>query len=170
MERRKKTHERPKPKASAKDVLGASQREPAIPVKWRKHYHRLVELRDHLLRQRFELTQDALEEKPSFSTHMADAGTDSYDRDFALGLLSSDQDAVYEVEEALQRIRSGNFGVCELTGQRIEPARLEVIPWTRFSTEAEKQLEREGARKSPRLGDRETVPRVQAPQNESDSP
>lgn len=68
MEMRKRTRDRRKPKASAKDVLGESVREPVIPAKWRKHYHRLVELRDHLLRQRFELTQDALEEKPTFST------------------------------------------------------------------------------------------------------
>jgi RNA polymerase-binding transcription factor DksA len=91
---------------------------------------------------------------------MADAGTDTYDRDLALSLLSSEQDAVYEIEEALTRIRDGTYGVCELTGEPIEPDRLEAIPWTRFSTAAEKQLEREGGVKRARLNPRESVARV----------
>jgi RNA polymerase-binding transcription factor DksA len=83
---------------------------------------------------------------------MADSGTDNFDRDFALSLLSSDQDAVYEIEEALKRIEKRTYGVCELTGKVIPKARLEAIPWTRFTVEAQAQLEREGALKSRRLG------------------
>jgi len=97
---------------------------------------------------------------------MADAGTDTFDRDFALGMLSSEQDALYEIDEALNRIRDGTYGKCELTGKPIEPQRLEAIPWTRFSAAAEKQLEREGAVKKTRLGPRETVAKTEA--NSSD--
>src|SRR5262245_14624425 len=169
MRKRKAVPGRRKPKATTKDVLGEAFNEPQVRPKWRKYYRRLIELRDHLLHERFELTQAALDENPRFSTHLADAGTDSYDRDFALGLLSSEQDAVYEIEEALQRIRSGNYGLCELTGRRIEPARLEAIPWTRFSADAEKQLEREGIHKKARLGPRETVTRVESGRTKSES-
>jgi RNA polymerase-binding transcription factor DksA len=168
MQKRKAAPGRRKARASTKDVVGQAPIAPRINPKWRKYYNRLIELRDHMLRERFQLTQDALDENPKFGTHLADAGTDSYDRDFALGLLSSEQDAVYEIEEALQRIRSGNYGICELTGRRIEPARLEAIPWTRFGAEAEKQLEREGIPKKPRLGPRETVTRVEAGTSDED--
>ena len=169
MQKRKAVSSRRRPKASTKDVVGETRNEPPISPKWRKYYHRLIELRDHLLREQFELTQDPLAENPKFGTHLADAGTDSYDRDFALGILSSEQDAVYEIEEALQRIRSGNYGICELTGRRIEPERLAAIPWTRFSAEAERQLEREGIQKKARLGRRETVTRVEAGGKEPES-
>jgi RNA polymerase-binding transcription factor DksA len=161
MGKRKTIHPRRKPKASTQEVVGEALNEPEISRKWRKYYRRLIELRDHLLQERFQLAQGALEEELKFGTHMADAGTDSYDRDFALGVLSAEQDAVYEIEEALQRIRSGNFGVCELTGRRIEAARLEAIPWTRFSAEAERQLEREGLQRRARLGPREAVARAE---------
>jgi RNA polymerase-binding transcription factor DksA len=93
---------------------------------------------------------------------MADAGTDTFDRDFALGMLSSEQDALYEIDEALNRIRDGTYGKCELTGKPIEAPRLEAIPWTRFSAAAEKQLEREGVVKKTRLGPRETVTKTEA--------
>jgi len=48
-------------------------------------------------------------------------------RDFALSLLSSDQDAMYEIEEALKRIEKNTYGVCELTGKPIPKTRLEAI-------------------------------------------
>jgi RNA polymerase-binding transcription factor DksA len=90
---------------------------------------------------------------------MADAATDTYDRDLALSMLSSEVDATYQIDQAIDRIRNGTYGKCELTGKPIEPERLEAVPWARFSAEAEKQLEREGARKRTRLGSRETVTR-----------
>src|SRR5687767_5214263 len=83
---------------------------------------------------------------------MADSGTDNFDRDFALSLLSSDQDAIYEIEEALKRIERGTYGTCEITGKQIPRARLEAIPWTRFTVEAQAQLEKEGALRQKRLG------------------
>jgi RNA polymerase-binding transcription factor DksA len=168
MGKRKTIRPRRKPKASTQEVVGDALNEPKIRPKWRKYYRRLIELRDHLLQERSELVQGALEEELRFGMHMADAGTDSYDRDFALGVLSSEQDAVYEIEEALQRIRNGTYGVCELTGRRIEAARLEAIPWTRFSAEAEKQLEREGVQRRARLGPREAVARADT-RNEPES-
>jgi RNA polymerase-binding transcription factor DksA len=125
-------------------------------------------LREHLLRRQGGLAQEANDQQPAFSSHMADAGTDTFDRDFALGMLSSEQDALYEIDEALDRIREGTYGKCELTGKAIEPARLEAIPWTRFSAAAEKQLEREGALKKTRLGPRETVPKTEANTPEED--
>src|SRR5262249_36055725 len=116
-----------------------------------------VELRDYLLRRQNLLSKDAIDEQPNFSTHMADAGTDTYDRDLALGMLSSEQDSLYEIDEALERIREGTYGICELTGKKIETARLDAIPWTRFTAEAENQLEKEGEVKRTRLGARDTV-------------
>ena len=52
---------------------------------------------------------------------------------------------------ALKRIEIGTFGVCELTSKNIPRARLEAIPWTRFTVEAQAQLEREGALRQKRL-------------------
>ncbi len=153
----KKRSRRPsKPKARTQDIVGQGTERPINP-KWRRHYERLVSLRDHMLREQTQLAKDAIEEQPTFSTHVADAGTDSYDRDLALSMLSSEQDAVYEIEEAMDRIRNGTYGKCELTGKPIEAARLEAIPWARFSAAAEKELERDGAVKRARLNPRSTV-------------
>jgi RNA polymerase-binding transcription factor DksA len=123
-----------------------------VKAEWQDYYNNLLELRDQLLRQMSGLAKESAQELPGYSLHMADSGTDNFDRDFALSLLSSDQDAVFEIEEALKRIERKTYGVCELTGKQIPRARLEAIPWTRFTVEAQAQLEKDGALKSRRLG------------------
>jgi DnaK suppressor protein len=123
-----------------------------IKSEWQKFYSHLLDLREQLLHQMNGLAKDSAQELPGYSLHMADSGTDNFDRDFALSLLSSDQDAVYEIEEALKRIEKKTYGVCELTGKTIPRARLEAIPWTRFTVDAQAQLEKDGALRQRRLG------------------
>jgi RNA polymerase-binding transcription factor DksA len=131
-----------------------------IKPEWQKFYNRLLELREQLLRQMNGLAKESAQEMAGYSLHMADSGTDNFDRDFALSLLSSDQDAIYEIEEALKRIEKNTYGICELTGKTIPKARLEAIPWTRFTVQAQAQLEREGALRQRRLGALGTVDSV----------
>jgi len=139
-----------------------------VKAEWQKYCQRLLELREQLRRQMNGLAKESAQELPGYSLHMADSGTDNFDRDFALSLLSSDQDAVYEIEEALKRIEKKTYGVCELTGKNIPKARLEAIPWTRFTVEAQGQLEREGALKSRRIGQLGSVDSTGATDVDSD--
>ena len=139
-----------------------------VKAEWQKFYDRLLELRDQLLRQMAGLAKESAQELPSYSLHMADSGTDNFDRDFALSLLSSDKDAVYEIEEALKRIERGTYGVCELTTKTIPKARLEAIPWTRFTVEAQAQLERDGALRQRRLGTLGSIDTAAVPDVEPD--
>jgi RNA polymerase-binding transcription factor DksA len=139
-----------------------------VKAEWQKYCQRLMELREQLHRQMNGLAKESAQELPGYSLHMADSGTDNFDRDFALSLLSSDQDAVYEIEEALKRIEKKTYGVCELTGKTIPKARLEAIPWTRFTVGAQAQLEREGALRSRRIGQLGTVDSTGATEVESE--
>jgi len=139
-----------------------------IKAEWQVFYDRLLELRDQLLRQMNGLAKESAQEMAGYSLHMADSGTDNFDRDFALSLLSSDQDAIYEIEEALKRIEKGTYGVCELTNKSIPRARLEAIPWTRFTVQAQAQLEREGALRQRRLGALGSVDSVGVAEVEAD--
>ena len=125
---------------------------PKIKPEWAQYYATLLELRERLINQMSGLAKESAEEMPGYSLHMADSGTDNFDRDFALSLLSSDQDAIYEIEEALKRIERNTYGICELTGKQIPKARLDAIPWTRFTVEAQAQLEKEGVLRQRRLG------------------
>jgi RNA polymerase-binding transcription factor DksA len=110
---------------------------------------RLLDLRDHFLDQMQSVAQDSLRsrsennEASAVGQHQADAGSDAYEKDFALSLLSAEQDALYEIEEALKRIEIGSYGVCEMSNKLIPHARLEAIPFARFTVECQQQLEKE---------------------------
>ena len=164
--RKAKARSKPHGLATAAAILGR----PTVKVKkdgnvkikaqWAKYYHHLLELRDQLTRQMDGLAKESAQEIAGYSLHMADSGTDNFDRDFALSLLSADQDAVYEIEEALKRIEKNTYGICELTGKPIPRKRLEAIPWTRFTVQAQAQLERDGALRQRRLGALGTIDAV----------
>ncbi|MDB6110947.1 MAG: transcriptional regulator, TraR/DksA family [Pedosphaera sp.] len=140
-------------KASTQDILGGSLKQAPVDPKWTEHFKSLTRLQDQLLNDQRTLTEDAREATPTFSEHMADAATDSYDRDWALAMLSSEQNALYEIEQALYRIAHGTYGLCELSGKPIETERLKTIPWTRFSTEAQRELETKGVGNRAHLGE-----------------
>src|SRR4051812_16548622 len=113
-----------------------------------KQRDRLLQLRDNILDSMNGVAKDTLRsraegsEASAFGMHQADAGSDAYDRDFALSLLSQEQDALYEIEEALKRIEQGSYGTCEMSGKAIAHARLEAIPFARYTVECQAQIEK----------------------------
>jgi DnaK suppressor protein len=115
----------------------------------RTQKEKLLQLRDAMVDSMAGVAQDTLRaraegsEASAFGMHQADAGSDAYDRDFALSLLSQEQDALYEIDEALKRIELGTYGKCEMSGKPISHARLEAIPFARFTVECQSQLEKQ---------------------------
>jgi len=105
-----------------------------------------VELRDAYLNSIEGVASETIRNEngdaSAFGMHQADAGSDAYDRDFALSLLGKEQDALYEINEALKRIETGTYGLCEGTGVNIPEERLEAMPFARFSVTYQEKLER----------------------------
>ncbi len=147
--------------ASLMDILGFNPHEKKKP-KWQEYdssrvskkfmpfFKALVALRHHV-QEGLELhTQDTLKRSSKddsgdlsgYSQHIADAGTDTFDRDLALSLVSNEQDLLYEIDEAIHRIFDGTYGVCEITGETIGKERLLAVPFTRFSLQGQKEHEK----------------------------
>ena len=114
----------------------------------KKQQLRLLALKDSLLDSMTGVARDNLRtghdahEVSAHGLHQADAGSDAYDRDFALSLLSQEQDALFEIDEALKRIAKGTYGVCEMSGKQIPKARLEARPFARFTVECQNEIEK----------------------------
>jgi len=167
--------------ASLADILGfnpaekkasSTLEEADVPKKWKKFYKLLTDLRDHV-RDELDLhTSDTLKHSAredsdvsGYGNHQADAASDTFDRDFALSLVSSEQDALNEIEEAITRIKDGSYGVCEVTGKAIPKARLEAVPFARFSVEGQAEYEKNKRRKVNRdtggiFGDGTDAPKI----------
>jgi RNA polymerase-binding transcription factor DksA len=145
--------------ASLSDILGFNPKrtkaadvieERSVPEKYKRFHKLLIDLRKHLtegIERHSEETlkrsvKDDAGDLSSYGQHMADAGTDTFDRDFALSLVSNEQEALSEIEAAIKRIRDGTYGICEITAKPISKERLLAVPFTRYSAEAQKQIER----------------------------
>lgn len=155
--------------ASLADILGfnpskpgqkAASPEKPVPEKFKRFHKLLLDLRSHLtagieLHSEETLKRSAKDDAgdlSSYGQHMADAGTDTFDRDFALSLVSSEQEALTEIEAAIKRIHDGTYGTCEITGKPIAKERLLAVPFTRYSAEAQKQIERNRHRTRTQAG------------------
>lgn len=145
--------------ASLADILGFNPRKAQqtpvddaenVPEKFRRYYKILMDLRVHLTEGLNLHTEETLKRSSkddsgdlsSYGQHMADAGTDTFDRDFALSLVSSEQEALTEIDAAIKRVHDGTYGICEVTGKPIAKERLLAVPFTRYSAEAQKEIEK----------------------------
>jgi len=117
----------------------------------------LLDLRDHLIDGVNFLASDNLKrshrdasgELSGYSLHMADAGTDTFDREFALSLVSNEQEALYEIEEALKRLDQNTYGLCGMCEKPIMKARLEAVPFARLCVNCQSNIERTDRRPVP---------------------
>lgn len=140
------------PAKAAASKSAPAKAAPAKPVKLtpflKQQKEKLLILKDTLLDSMNGVAKDSLRsradgsEASAFGMHQADAGSDAYDRDFALSLLSQEQDSLYEIDEALKRLETGSYGTCEMSGKPIPQPRLEALPFTRYTVECQAELEK----------------------------
>jgi RNA polymerase-binding transcription factor DksA len=140
--------------ASIADILGFNptqskqtnvrDRDPdEIPLKYRKYYRMLLKLKDDVKSGLSKLTNANLAISVGKTKQDAiDQEIESFDSEFAISLMSSEQEALTEIEEAIQRIYNGSYGICELTGKAIEQQRLLAVPFARYSLKGQAEKEK----------------------------
>ena len=155
--------------ASLADILGfnpkKSKRTPLmadkdVPEKFKRYYRLLLDLRSHLTEDIERHSEETLKRSSkddagdlsAYGQHMADAGTDTFDRDFALSMVANEQEALSEIDAAIKRIDDGTYGICEINQMPIAKERLLAVPFTRYSAEAQKNLERNRHRSRTQAG------------------
>jgi RNA polymerase-binding transcription factor DksA len=84
---------------------------------------------------------DAAGDLSTLPMHLADLGTDSFEQDISLGLMENESDEIQEIEEALDRIKDGTFGLCESCRKKIPKERLKAIPYARLCVSCKKKEE-----------------------------
>jgi len=86
--------------------------------------------------------KDASGDISGYTYHMADVATDNYDREFSLGLASSDRQSLYELDDALKKIEDRTFGVCEDCKLLITRVRLKAVPQARLCVKCQEKREK----------------------------
>jgi RNA polymerase-binding protein DksA len=140
-EKRKKTTKKKTTKKSSRRSLCAADRESfkkTLLLKRREIFQNVFDIEGEALKKS---RIDAAGDLSSMPIHMADLGTDNYEQEFALDLMDSERKILHEIDEALQRVEEGTYGICEGTGQLIPKARLKAQPWARYCVEYARKVE-----------------------------
>jgi DnaK suppressor protein len=120
--------------------------QPRIKRQWKPYYGMLRKLRERLLSEQMEQLSGVTEPLEGSGRAISESTADVFEQELDLTSVSRGQNLLLEVEEALERLQEGTYGICQLTHLPIEVERLRVIPWTRFSKGAAAHLQRENAR------------------------
>lgn len=117
-----------------------------------KHFKKklLVE-KQRVLEEMGELQQNNLKqtiseqsgENSRYSFHLGDVASLAYGREFSMGLAERQQKYLEQIDEALQRIEEGTYGICLVTGEPISLTRLEEVPIAKYSVKGKEILERQ---------------------------
>jgi len=85
--------------------------------------------------------RDSSGDLSGYSFHMADVGTESYQREVNLGIASAEQKELYEIDEALLKIKSGEYGVCEGCNKKIKQRRLNAVLHAKYCIKCQRKEE-----------------------------
>ena len=77
-----------------------------------------------------------------------DIASRAQDQAFLLRLADKERKLLIEIDAALEKMRGGEYGLCEGTDEPIGFKRLELRPWTRYSVAYKEMLEREKAQQA----------------------
>lgn len=86
--------------------------------------------------------KDASGDISGYAYHMADMATDTYDREFSLGIASNERELLYVLEDALKKIEDGTFGICDECDGAITKTRLKAIPYASFCVKCQAKKEK----------------------------
>jgi RNA polymerase-binding protein DksA len=94
--------------------------------------------RDNLNRSQRESSGDL----SGYSYHMADVGTDTFEREMELKIASEGSDRMKDIEDALKKIDDKTYGKCEVCGEKIGQKRLKAMPYARLCIQCKSEQEK----------------------------
>ena len=109
----------------------------------------LIKLRDSLLHDIDNMSKNPGSQNSDSNDvsgtvlHMADVATDMYDREFNLGLASTEREVLSRIEKALKRIEEKSFGACSECEKSIPLIRLNAIPYVETCLKCQEKIETE---------------------------
>jgi DnaK suppressor protein len=108
-----------------------------------KRKSEILDAIDHASEETMKKSQkDASGDISGYTYHMADVATDTYDREFSLGLVSSERKMLFELGDAFKKIEDGSFGICENCKSPIAKTRLKAIPYARLCVKCQEKREK----------------------------
>ena len=83
----------------------------------------------------------------AYTVHMADMSSDTYERELAMNMASTEQQVLYQIDEALKRLDDGAFGICLQCSKPITLSRLKAVPYGALCISCQRSKEQQRVKK-----------------------
>ncbi len=111
---------------------------------------RVLKLKEEIIDEIKHISEDTLKKSQKdasgdisgYTYHMADVATDTYDREFSLGIASNEREILFELDDALKKIEEGSYGICEECKDLITKKRLLAVPYARLCMKCQTKKEK----------------------------
>jgi DnaK suppressor protein len=142
---------KPRPALPTRDTRPPSGAEGVSEKDFKEFEQRLILERQKIMKDMGYLESNVLKvnqrdsagDLSGYSFHMADVGTDAYEREKAFLFASSEGRLLMDIDDALRKLYRGEYGRCEICEQPIARARLEAMPYARLCLPCKEKQERE---------------------------
>lgn len=81
-----------------------------------------------------------------YTVHMADMAADTYDRELSMNIVSTEQEILYQIDDALKRLDDGSYGLCQQCNQPISMSRLKAVPYASLCINCQRTKEQKNKR------------------------
>ena len=116
---------------------------PVFPAEFlERQRERLLIKKQEILAMYQKDLRSGQESNDSPTEDLVDRANNAYTRELAFSISDSERELMHQIDLAIERLKSGAYGFCLHTGQQIGQARLEAIPWAKYSVEAQELLEK----------------------------
>jgi DnaK suppressor protein len=105
---------------------------------------KLLKMREDILNKAKKLKEDSYTLGTDGIQDMADAASNSYNVDILMSISDNDLNLLKDIDNALDKISNGTYGVCEECEEKISEKRLEVNPVARYCITCKKTIEEKG--------------------------
>lgn len=111
---------------------------------------KLIDLREKISEEIRHIGEDGLKKSQrdasgdlsAYTFHMADVASDSFDRELSWDRVSGEQKVLYHIDDALKKMETGKYGLCESCGKKIGKERLKAIPYTKHCRNCQQNNEK----------------------------
>ncbi|MCM8763821.1 MAG: TraR/DksA C4-type zinc finger protein [Candidatus Omnitrophica bacterium] len=112
-----------------------------------KERERILKSISHLEENTQQGSRGNISQSAGVPTHIADLGTDAFEKDLDLNLTSSELELLEKIEESLKKIEEKKYGICETCNKPIPKARLRAVPYAKLCIQCQKAQEKAEGRR-----------------------
>ncbi len=105
---------------------------------------RLLKMRENILNKAKKLKEDSYNLGTDGIQDMADAASNTYNADILMSISDNDLTILKDIDNSLDKLNKGTYGICEECEEKISEKRLEANPVARYCITCKRQMEEKG--------------------------